>query len=102
MSNFVDVTVTLQATFNTGNFGNVRPEVTLTRKNVDIASMADEYHDLLECAEAMFALQTNSLMNEVKTANGDVPRSITVYMRALEDNTDRMLQTIEDYQEKHK
>ena len=101
MSNFVDITVSLQSTYNTGNFGNVKPEVSITKK-VDVAKLSEEYTDLLECAEAMFAIQTLSLINEVMSANGDVPRSIGVYVKALEDNTERMLQTIEDYQEKYK
>ena len=101
MSNFVDVTVTLQATFNTGNFGNVRPEVTLTRK-VEVGKLSEEYNDLLECAEAMFALQNISLMNEVRTANGSLTGTVNSYLRGLEENQDRMLSIIDDYQEKHK
>ncbi len=101
MEKFVDVTVTLSSTFNTGNFGNVRPEVTLTKK-VKVEHLSEEYKDLLECAEAMFALQTISLMNEVRTSNGSLPGTVNNYLRALEESQDRMLQTIEEYQEKYR
>ena len=89
----IDVTVTLSATFNTGNFGNVRPEVSLTKKDVEQKDLSEEYNKLLEVAEAMFGLQTHSLMNEVRTSD----EGIRAYMRALEGNTDRMLEIIDEY-----
>lgn len=53
----IDITITKAMTINTGNYENVRPEVTLTAREVDI-DKSDKVHNILtELADDMFNLE---------------------------------------------
>ena len=91
----LDITVTKASTFNTGNFGNVRPEVTLTLKNVPVENLMAEYTKLLDVCNAMFAINTLELMDEAETVN---TVGFKVYLEALRQNEREMEEIIERYQ----
>jgi len=91
----VDITVKKSATYNTGNFGNIRPEVELTLKDVPVENLISEYAKLLDVCNAMFAINTLELMDESDTVNtiGFKP-----YLDALRQNKREMEEIIERYQ----
>jgi glutamate synthase domain-containing protein 2 len=99
MSKKMDITITKAVTINTGNFGNVRPEVTLTIKDVDVENVEQETKELNDFATALFHLNTLSLLGEVKKADGE---GIREYIRSLIEKTEEFEKTIEKYQEDRK
>ena len=90
----VDITVTKAATFNSGNFGNVRPEVTLVVKDVPVDTLMIEYAKILDVCNAMFAINTLELMDEAETVN---TVGFKAYLEALRQNEREMEEIIERY-----
>lgn len=91
----VDITVTKAATYNTGNFGNVRPEVTVTLKDVPVENLRREYAKLTDVVNAMFAINTLELMDESNSIN---TVGFISYMEALHRSEREMEEIIERYQ----
>jgi len=65
----IDIKVTKAMTINTGNYENVRPEITLTAKDVENENVKTVYKLLSEIADDMFNIEIASqiaLNNSVK------------------------------------
>ncbi|HRR48559.1 MAG TPA: hypothetical protein P5293_01075 [Bacteroidales bacterium] len=90
----VDITITKAATLNTGNFSSVKPEVSLTLKDVNIDDLMIEHQKLSGLADALFALNTISLLDETNTYNQVGMRH---YLEALKDSAPQMEAIIRNY-----
>lgn len=91
----VNITVTKSATFNVGNFSNVRPEISVTLNGVPVdEKLKDEYFALMDLVDAMFAVNTIELMDETQSFNEVGPNR---YLEGLRTQEGQMEEIIERY-----
>jgi len=92
----VDVSVSKTMLIPTGNFGNVKPSVTLTIKDIPISEVEDVYKQISEAADAFWALEAISLIEEEKAIKdmGHVR-----YMEQLKRNKASMYKVIKAFSE---
>lgn len=93
---FVDISVTKTILIPTGNFGNVKPSVTLTMKDVPMNEVEDVYKQISDAADAFWALEAISLIEEEKAIKdmGHIR-----YMEQLKRNKASMHKVIKTFSE---
>jgi len=69
----LDITVGRDMTINTGNYSSIKPNVSITIKDVDGKDFQKAYEDISNLADAMFGLETLKLAEEMQTIKAKGP-----------------------------
>lgn len=87
-----DITVSRGITINTGNFGSIRPDVSITVKDVDSEILDKTFKNVSSKLDAMIALEIINLGNEAEAIN-DI--SFVKYKANLEKTKDEIELSLE-------
>lgn len=89
-----DLTISKDVTLNTGNYSSIKPSVSVTIKDIDQDKLYDEYTKLSEVLDAMIALETISLGNEMESFSSTGYKE---YVRNLEQSREKIESIVEEY-----
>jgi len=64
----MDITISRDATLNTGNYSSIKPSVTLTLKDVDADVVSEKYEKLSRVLDVFMMLETLALGSEMESA----------------------------------
>lgn len=91
----VDVTVSKGMTVNMGNYENVRPEVTLTAKDVDPEDVNQTYDILAEIADDMFNIEIAKQIDLLDSVRKSRPtRFAEIILEERKDDIERDIQDL--------
>jgi hypothetical protein len=94
----VDISITKSFTLPTGNYGNVRPGIIFTIKDVPMNEVDSAYREASEVADALLGLEAISLMEEAKSVDA---LGYSRYLAQLVRAKDTMLKIVEAYAKKN-
>lgn len=63
----IDLTISRDATINTGNYSSIKPSVTMTVKDVDSNNVAAKYKEISQALDILMLMETVSLGNEMES-----------------------------------
>ncbi len=63
----IDLTISRDATINTGNYSSIKPSVTMTVKDVDSSNVAAKYKEISQALDILMLMETVSLGNEMES-----------------------------------
>jgi len=89
-----DITLDRSMTLNTGNFSSIKPSVSITIKDIDKNKIDEEYKKLSNVLDAMLALETISISEEMGSA---LSMGHKEYVKNLENAKNNMERVINDY-----
>jgi hypothetical protein len=92
-----DVEVSKSMTIPTGNYGSIKPIVTIVMKDVESDMVFSTYKKIAEVTEAMIALEIISMGDEMQSAT---EMGFKKYVSALAKNKKDMLMIINDFNNK--
>ena len=96
-----DITISKSMTLNMGNYSNVKPEISVTLKDVSLENYEKAYKTLSHLVEDMFALELRSnldtmlsanefkskkdLLNRIESMESNIESSIADNLKALQE-----------------
>lgn len=96
----VDVKVSKGMTVNMGNYENVRPEVTLTAKDVDSDNVNQVYELLTEIADDMFNLEIAKQIDLLDSVRKTRPTRFVEIIEErkddIEDDIQNLIEALKD------
>lgn len=63
----IDLTISRDATINTGNYSSIKPSVTMTVKDVDSENVPAKYKEIAQALDILMLMETIALGNEMET-----------------------------------
>lgn len=80
-----DITLSREQTVNTGNYSNVKPNVSITLKDVDTGSFEDKYGKLSNLVSCLLSYETKTALEEINMVS-PVNDNCKQYAEKLEKN----------------
>jgi hypothetical protein len=90
----MDITVGRDVTINVGNYSSIKPSVAITMKDVNAFSFDKEYEKLSDLADALIALETIKMGDEMDEIVGN---SYKTYLKALKNHKKNIEKAITDF-----
>lgn len=88
-----DITVSRGLTINTGNYGSIRPDISITLKDIDSSTIDEIFGKMQQKLDAMLALEVISLGNEAQAIND---MSFMSYKKELEKSQNKIEKSLKE------
>ena len=91
-----DITIERNMTINTGNFSSIRPNVSITLKDVDILEVHEIYQKIESIVDCLFSLETATLIQKQEVFKGSIDRNLKSIAENIENNKENINKELEE------